>query len=179
EYPRKQTIFHENDVGEYLYIMLEGLAEVYVRSNATFRDISIASLKPGDFFGDGAATSEEEKRHTATIKTALDSKVFRIHKQHVLNAIKEATPAEPLPSNEVSELLSAIPIFKGLNDDEIRDTTTWAKAVNYKKNDLIHEPGMTADTLFVLLDGELQIFVLDTNGKKHIINSIDAGQYFG
>lgn len=179
EYQRKQTIFNENDIGEYMYIMLDGLAEVYVRSNATFRDISIASLKPGDFFGDGAATTEGESRHSATIRTALDSRVFRIHKKYVLKALKGIKPAVPQITDEVQKFLLSIPIFKGLTDDEIKDTKYWAVPVHYKKDDLIHEPDMNADKLYVVQDGEIQHYVLDTNGNKHTLNKSIAGQYFG
>lgn len=179
EYPRKKTIFNDNDIGEYLYIMLEGLAEVYVRSNATFRDISIASLKPGDYFGDGAATTEGEGRHSATIKTALDSKVFRIPKKHVLKAIKGTKPAVPELTDEVQKLLLSIPIFKGLTDDEIKDAKYWAVPVHYKKDDLIHEPDMIAEKLYVVQDGEIQHYVLDTKGNRHSLNVSVAGQYFG
>ena len=179
EYSRKQTIFNENDIGEYLYIMLDGLAEVYVRSNATYRDISIASLKPGDFFGDGAATTEGESRHSATIKTALDSKVFRIHKKHVLKVIKGSKPAVPQLTDEVQKFLLSIPIFKGLTEDEIKDTKYWAVPVHYNKDELIHEPDVEADKLFVVQDGEIQHYVLNPNGSKHILSRSIAGQYFG
>ncbi len=178
EYSRKKTIFCENEVGEYMYIMLEGMADVFVRRDSR-REISIASLKPGDFFGDGAVTSEGEKRRTGTVKTVLESKVFKIHKKYVLDAIKGSISAEPLPSDEVRDLLITIPIFKGLTDDEIRDTKSWARTVNYKKDDFIHEPDMAADELFVVLEGKVQTFVTDANGNNHIISNINAGQYFG
>ena len=179
EYPRKQTIFNDNDIGEYLYIMLDGLAEVYVRSNASFRDISIASLKPGDYFGDGAATTEGEGRHSATIKTALDSKVYRIPKKNVLKAIKGTKPAVAELTDEVQKLLLSIPIFKGLTDDEIKDAKYWAVPVRYKKDDVVHEPDMVAEKLFVVEEGEIQHYILDTNGNKHNLNKSVAGQYFG
>jgi len=179
EYSRKEIIFNENDIGEYMYIMLEGLAEVFVRSDTSFVDININTLKPGDLFGDVAVTSEGETKRTATIKVALDSKVFKIHKKYVLNAIKGSSPAGSLPSDEVRDLLLTMPIFNGLTDDEIKDTKDWARTVNYKKDDLIHEPGLVADKLFVVLEGEIQIFVLDVNGNKHIISRDNVGQYFG
>lgn len=179
EYSLRETIFKEGEVGEHMYIMLEGMAEVFIRSELSYRDISIASIKPGDLFGDGAATSKEETKRTGTIKTAFDSKVFKINKKYVLNAIKGSSHAEPLPSDEACDLLLTLPVFKGLTADEIRDANDWARTVNYKKDDFIHEPLMAADKLFVVLEGEVQIFIFDANGKKHINSIIKAGQYFG
>lgn len=178
EYSLKDTIFKEGDVGEHMYIMLEGLAEVFVRSESSYRDISIASIKPGDIFGDGAATSEKKAQRSGTIRLALDSKVFRISKKYVLNAINGSDIAESLPADEVSDLLLTIPIFKGLTGSEIRDVKDWATTVKYKKDDFIHEPLMTADKLFIVIEGDVQIYVLHKNGTKHINSVIRAGQYF-
>lgn len=179
EYSPRKTIFKEGEVGKHMYIMLDGRAEVFVRSESSYRDISIASIKPGDIFGDGAATSKDETRRTGTIKTVLDSKVFKIDKKYVLNAINGNIHAEPLLPDEVCELLLTIPIFKGLTDGEIKDTNDWARTVKYNKDDFIHEPRMDTDKLFVVLEGEVQIFVLNVNGTKHIHSTIKAGQYFG
>ena len=120
EYAFKEEIFHENDIGEFMYIMLEGLAEVYVHSNTTYRDISISSIKPGNHFGDKSAISEEEVRRSATIKATLDSKVFKIHKKYVLSALQNKNkPASGLPSDRARDAVTKIPLFNGLNDDEI------------------------------------------------------------
>ena len=120
EYAFKEEIFHENDIGEFMYIMLEGLAEVYVHSNTTYRDISISSIKPGNHFGDKSAISEEKVRRSATIKATLDSKVFKIHKKYVLSALQNKNkPASGLPSDRARDAVTKIPLFNGLNDNEI------------------------------------------------------------
>lgn len=179
EYAAKETVFHENDVGKYLYILVDGLAEVYVRSESSYRDISIATLKPGDIFGDGAATSAEEKRHSATIRTVLPSKIFRIHKRHVLNAMGDRHLQTPLPPNKIRDSLLAIPIFKGLTIQEQKDINLWSRLSFHEQNELVYEPGDTAKKLFVVMQGTVQFFNFDNNGKKKILSRATPGQYFG
>ncbi len=179
EFGSKEVVFHENDVGEYMYILVDGLAEVFVRNNSSYRDISIATLKPGDVFGDGAATSIEEKRHSATIRTALPSKIFRIHKRHVLNAISDRHLESPLPPNHIRDTLNRIPIFKGLSMQEQKDINLWSRIAFHEKNDLIYEPGDEAKKLFVVLEGTVQFFKFDEDNKKKIISRCTPGQYFG
>jgi len=142
EYALKEEIFHENDIGEFMYIMLEGLAEVYVHSNTTYRDISISSIKPGNHFGDKSAISEEEVRRSATIKATLNSKVFKIHKKYVLSALQNKNkPASGLPSDRARDAVTKIPLFNGLNADEIIGFRDWATIVEYKKNNFIFKKG--------------------------------------
>lgn len=180
EFARKETIFRENDIGEYMYIMLDGQAEVYVHSNTTYRDISISSIKPGNHFGDTSATSEEEVRRSATIKATLDSKVFKIHKKYVLNAIKNINkPVRELPHDEVRDVVTKIPLFKGLTEDEIVNFRDWANIVEYKKNEFIYKQGMEASSLYIVLEGSVDNLAIDDDGNAMIITSERAGEYFG
>ena len=180
EYAFKEEIFHENDIGEFMYIMLEGLAEVYVHSNTTYRDISISSIKPGNHFGDKSAISEEEVRRSATIKATLDSKVFKIHKKYVLSALQNKNkPASGLPSDRARDAVTKIPLFNGLNDDEIIGFRDWATIVEYKKNNFIFKKGMEANILYVVLEGSVDTLDSDSNGNIKIITSVQSGEYFG
>jgi len=179
EVPHKELIFKEDDIGEYLYIMLEGQAEVFVHSNTTYRDISISSIRPGHHFGDSSATSEKEVRRSATVKATLDSKIFKIHKKYVLNAINNNKPTTDLPPDEVRDIVTRIPLFKGLNSDEIVNFRDWATIVEYKKNDFIYEPGMHADYLYVLLEGAIDTLEKNGNESVRIDTSDKVGEYFG
>ena len=180
EYAFKEEIFHENDIGEFMYIMLEGLAEVYVHSNTTYRDISISSIKPGNHFGDKSAISEEEVRRSATIKATLDSKVFKIHKKYVLSALQNKNkPASGLPSDRARDAVTKIPLFNGLNADEIIGFRDWATIVEYKKNNFIFKKGMEANKLYVVLEGSVDTLDSDSNDNIKIITSVQSGEYFG
>ena len=180
EFAHKEFIFYEDDIGEYLYIMLEGQAEVFVHSNTTYRDVSISALKPGNHFGNRSATSEKEVRRSATVIATLDSKVFKIHKKYVLNAINNKNkPKIDLPPDEARDTVTSIPLFKGLNNDEIINFRDWATIVEYKKNDFIYQQGMDADYLYVLLEGAIDI--LKKNGDENFIIEMSEkeGEYFG
>ena len=180
EFAHKESIFHENDVGEYMYILLEGQADVFVHSNTTYRDISISSIRPGHYFGNRAATSEKESRRSATVKTILDSKIFKIHKKYVLNAInKKDKPKIDLLPDEARDTVTSIPIFKGLSSDELINFRDWATIVEYKKNDFIFKQGMNANYLYVLLEGGIDILKKRGDENVNIEMSEKKGEYFG
>src|SRR3989337_3128905 len=52
EYAPKQLIIRESEIGDCMYIILEGTVEVLLRAESSNRDISIATLRAGDFFGE-------------------------------------------------------------------------------------------------------------------------------
>ncbi|NIQ16725.1 MAG: cyclic nucleotide-binding domain-containing protein, partial [Candidatus Dadabacteria bacterium] len=52
EYEPKQLIIREAEVGNCMYIILEGTVDVSIRSGSGTREISIAYLRAGDFFGE-------------------------------------------------------------------------------------------------------------------------------
>jgi len=123
---------------------------------------------------------KKEVRRSATVKTTLDSKIFKIHKKYVLNAINNKNkPVTDLHPDEVRDTVTRIPLFKGLNSDEIVNFRDWATIVDYKKNDFIYEPGMHADYLYVLLEGAID--TLEKNGNEYvrIDTSKKVGEYFG
>ncbi len=180
EFAHKEFIFYEDDIGEYLYIMLEGQAEVFVHSNTTFRDVSISAIRPGHHFGNRSATSEKEAKRSASVLATLDSKIFKIHKKYVLNAINNKDkPKIDLPPDEARDTVTSIPLFKGLNNDEIINFRDWATIVEYKKNDFIYQQGMNTDYLYVLLEGAIDI--LKKNGDENFIIEMSEkeGEYFG
>ena len=181
EYAPKDIIFQEGDIGSDLFIMLDGLAEVYVRGEQNYRDISIASLKPGDLFGKQAATSKDEIRRSATIKVVLPSRVFRINKQYVLDAIQST--AKPVihesTRSKLHDVLAKIPIFHGLTEDECANIDDWATLAIYKKGNNIYKPDEDAEYLFIVLEGSVEIYIVNFGDEKHTVNQIQPGQYFG
>lgn len=181
EFSPRENIFRENEFGEHMYIMLDGLAEVYIKGEQTNRDICIATLKPGDHFGDNSAKSESESRRSATVKVSLPAKVFKIHKKYVLGAInkKPVMPESVKPDDSILKLVKKIPIFYGLSDDEINKLNDWASVDSFQKDDLVYNPGTTAEYLYIVAEGEVHNFVMADDGKKHFISRQTHGQYFG
>jgi CRP/FNR family cyclic AMP-dependent transcriptional regulator len=50
---------------------------------------------------------------------------------------------------------------------------------NYRKNTVILEEGDAGDALFVVLQGSVKVYAMDTNGRELTYGTIGAGDYFG
>jgi len=69
-YPAGETIFNEHDRGDALYILEEGAVRIWVYDEDV-KDVTLAQLKPGDFFGELAVLDRGERSSSATAITDI------------------------------------------------------------------------------------------------------------
>jgi CRP-like cAMP-binding protein len=210
EYEPKHLIIRESEIGDCMYIVLEGTVEVLIRAESSNREISIATLRAGDFFGERSLMPGSTGRRNATIKSVYQTKVFRIDKKYVLLSIKRddfsldddedvtainitsskpaptpepkvpPKPAMPaFPPDEVRDLIIKIRLFKSLNRDELLSIHDWTQIVKVGPGDFVLKESQPGDAMYVVLDGEVEIFTLDSDGKIVVLAKLNSGDYFG
>src|SRR2546421_5284121 len=69
-YKTGQTIFNEHDRGDALYILEEGNVRIWVYDEDV-KEVTLAELKPGDFFGELAVLDRGERSSSATAVTDI------------------------------------------------------------------------------------------------------------
>jgi CRP-like cAMP-binding protein len=210
EYEPKHLIIRESEIGDCMYIVLEGTVEVLIRAESSNREISIATLRAGDFFGERSLMPGSTGRRNATIKSVYQTKVFRIDKKYVLLSIKRddfsldddedvtainVTSSKPAPTpepkvppkpampafppDEVRDLIIKIRLFKSLNRDELLSIHDWTQIVKVGPGDFVLKESQPGDAMYVVLDGEVEIFTLDSDGKIVVLAKLNSGDYFG
>lgn len=65
EYEAEATIFNENDKGDALYVVDSGSVRIWVRDEDV-KPVTLAELKPGDFFGEMAVLDRGARSTNAT-----------------------------------------------------------------------------------------------------------------
>jgi CRP-like cAMP-binding protein len=75
EYPKGSDIVKVNENGNSMFVLLEGLLNVYI-SNENGQRIRVAQITPGNYFGEMSLLTGE--RRSATVTTATDSIVFEV-----------------------------------------------------------------------------------------------------
>lgn len=180
DYASKEKIFNQYDFAECMYIILEGSAEVYVRGKFDSREISVAILQAGEYFGENAVLNVEPIRRTASVRAYLPAKVFRIDKQHVLEAIKVHTKVSSrFPPDEVRDMIMSLPMFKSLKHEELLTTRDWAPVVTYKQNKFIFRAGQSAEYMYVILEGNIKLLTLGDDGAIIVVSKHKQGSFFG
>src|SRR5947208_16797246 len=64
-YKAGETIFNEHDHGDALYILEEGSVRIWIYDEDV-KEVTLAELKPGDFFGELAVLDRGERSSSAS-----------------------------------------------------------------------------------------------------------------
>src|SRR5260370_24573892 len=67
-YKAGETIFHEHDRGDALYVLEEGSVRIWV-TDEDLQEVTLAELQPGAFFGELAVLDRGERSSSATAIT--------------------------------------------------------------------------------------------------------------
>ena len=192
EYGTRDTIVRESEVGDAMFIILDGYVEVTIRSSSSDREVGIATLKPGDFFGDQSLLPWGTGRRNASVRALHSAKVFRIDKKYVLLSIKhddeeledsdsaDITSINPkFEPDEVRDLIKDMRLFKSLNNQELATIRDWTEVVTFGPGDFVIKEYQKGEHLYIVLDGTAEVFTLDEDGKILILAELGAREFFG
>ena len=186
EYGMKETIIKEAEIGDCMYIVLDGAVEVLMRGLG--REISLATLRPGDFFGEQSlAVSDETGRRNATVKSLHKAKLFKIDKKYVrltLTGDKDISEDVTVPSTssekeQVRQLISGMRLFESLRDTELDSIDTWTEVSTVGPGEFVIKESEKGNCLYVVLDGSIEIFTMDESGEMVVLARHKKGGYFG
>jgi CRP/FNR family transcriptional regulator len=79
----------------------------------------------------------------------------------------------------ILNIISAIPLFNGLPDDQLSAIRQIAVEKQYNKGQTIFSEEDDTKGLFVVVDGRVKIYKVSSEGKEQILHIIEAGQSFG
>ena len=76
-------------------------------------------------------------------------------------------------------MLEHVPIFAGLQAAELAKIEMQLVRRSFARNTVILSEGDSSDSLYVILEGKVKVYLNDEQGKEAIINYQGAGEYFG
>lgn len=186
EYEMKQAIIREEEIGVCMYVILEGTVEVSIKGSSGGREITIATLRAGDFFGEQSLLPGGTGRRNASVRAFHPSKLFRIDKKHVLLNIGGLDESEDVTvqifksgEQEVRDMLGKLRIFESLTSSELDTYRSWTEVVTVGPGDFVVKEDEPGEHLFVVLEGIVEVFIIDEDGKINILARLKPGEYFG
>ncbi|MCC6201726.1 MAG: cyclic nucleotide-binding domain-containing protein [Gammaproteobacteria bacterium] len=186
EFGPLEDIIHENEIGDCMYIILTGVVDVRMRTVGG-RDITIATLKPNEFFGEQALLPGSTGQRNATVRALKPCRLLRISKSDVVLGLSHEEPDAPLPrtfentsdQDRVRMLLRGVRLFRALSRKDLARVHEWTKVVSFEAGNLILREREAGDYMYVVLDGSVDVFVIDDDGKVVILAQLTRGHYFG
>jgi len=180
DYAPRKDIIQESEIGECMYIILEGSVEVYLRGELGKTDSIVANLHAGEYFGENVMVSEKPVKRTASVRAYLPTLVFRLDKQRVLEAIKGHTKISGrFPPDGVRDMIMSLPMFNSLNYEELLTIRDWTQVVTYKQNEFVFKASNPAEYMYVVLEGNIELLTLGSDGTIIVDSEYKKGGYFG
>lgn len=180
-----ETIIEEDEIGDCMYIILEGVVDVRIKAVGG-REITIASLKQGEFFGEQALLPGSSGRRNASVRALQACRLFKISKNDVDLGMEQSEvpgiPGDPDRSTEentVRMLLRSVRLFRSLSSRDLDRVGDWTEVVHYQPGDIIIRESEDGDFMYVVLGGHVEIFVMDDDGKIVVLAELTKGHYFG
>lgn len=80
---------------------------------------------------------------------------------------------------ELLKQIAAIPLFKGLTEDQLGQLSTIVIERTYRRGQTIFSEGDEGNGFYVVSSGRVKIFKLSHEGKEQILHIFGAGEPFG
>lgn len=184
EYGTKALIVRESEPADSMYLVLDGAVEIQIR-NVWGRDITVATLRAGDFFGEQALLSGEEGRRNASARAGHHARCLRIAREDV----KLGVERDPEYAGEYSRtagseqergnLLRGLRLFESLEESDFDNVREWTDVVEYQPGEIVLRRSEAGDSMYVVLEGSVDVYVLDPEGRINIIATLTRENYFG
>lgn len=75
--------------------------------------------------------------------------------------------------------LKSLPLFGQLGEEEICSLSSRVSLKTYPKHTILVSEGDETDSLFIIENGKVKVYLSDEEGKEVIINILEDGDYFG
>lgn len=78
-----------------------------------------------------------------------------------------------------TDALRSIPLFADLDEADLAQIAEASVVRTFSKNSIVITEGDISSSLYVILDGEVKVYVGDDDGRINIVNRLGPGDYFG
>jgi len=79
----------------------------------------------------------------------------------------------------IFEIVSAVPLFDGLPDDQLDEIRKIAVSKRFKKGETIFSEGDPGNGFYVVAEGLVKIYKVSSEGKEQILHIFGIGEPFG
>ena len=180
KFPQGALVCEEGDAGSSMFVISEGIAEVFVKDVDGTR-LVLARLAGGQFFGEYSLITQKERNASVMAKTELE--VMEITSADLKNiAILQPRIWSVLESylqkRLVHTIMSKSSVFHVLNDEEREALSGLVKPKNIKAGEVIMRENTEGDEMFFVKTGKVTI-TSERGASKIAVKELHAGDFFG
>lgn len=85
----------------------------------------------------------------------------------------------PISSSQIQETMTRLSYFEGWGKDRLARLASNTKQVFYRKRSKLVGKGELIDALYVVISGQVRLYIPLSNGTERVISLVEKGQSFG
>ena len=174
-------ICREGEDGDSLFII--GRGEVAItKQMPSGKEMWIRNLKEGDFFGEFGFFTDQ-KRH-ASVKAETECQILQISRNELEKIVKThphmMEVLQKFFKERVLDLFLALsPLFSSLTQMGREEVFRRFRLVKIPEKTLLFKKGDSPDSLYMIKNGEVEIFTQNRQGRKVYLAALRSGNIFG
>lgn len=99
--------------------------------------------------------------------------------QYVFPHAIHSTPAGHCVTAQTADFLSSVPLFRGLDRDELSKFGELVRERSYPKGSVILFQDDPGDSLYILRTGRVKVVLIGEDGREVILGVLEPGAHFG
>jgi CRP-like cAMP-binding protein len=192
EYVAGDVCVRQGDIGDELFLIESGHAEVWATS-AGGEAVQVATLGPGDFFGEIALVTGAERgadviAATPLVASCLSRDAYTRYLARAAEVEQEVTRAAVSRMRSTAQLLprgvrhreaDVVDLFSQLSAADASVMGTFMESVDVGAGTVIVRRAESGDALYVIVSGEAEVRVARPAGGSVAVATLGPGEYFG
>jgi CRP-like cAMP-binding protein/Zn-dependent protease len=173
-----QLVMRQGARGDRFYVLLEGQVRV-IRIAADEREERLATLGPGDYFGEAALVANVPR--TATVVAETPARLLSLDAGHFRRWLASRVDVDAAVHRTLAERerLAALPLFADVGSAELDRLASQMLVTRYSSGDIIVEQGAAGDRFFVIVDGQVEVVRSEDDGRETPVATLGVGDFFG
>lgn len=173
-------IISEGDHGDSFFVITRGTAAV-TKKDPKGKEIEVAELGEGNFFGEFAFLAESDRR--ASVRAKAELEVLEFSREKLDELINEHPRVKEVMLQFYRErvmktLLVTSPLFQPFNDEEKQDLIHKFEYQEAATGTTFIKEGTDGDGLYLIMNGEVVVTKL-VDGKSVELAHLREGEFFG
>ncbi|RMF15995.1 MAG: hypothetical protein D6761_06960 [Candidatus Dadabacteria bacterium] len=174
-------IIKEGDEGTSFYIIAGGAAKI-TKTAPNGKEITVATLGEGDFFGEFSFFAGSIRSANVTVTQEMEA--LEIDRDDLEELTKQFPRIEEVmrafyKERLVGTMLRISPIFQPLNDEDRAAIMQHFETVETRTGDVLIRQGEEGQGLYVIAGGEIAVSVKGDDGNMLEVARLREGEFFG
>src|SRR5262245_7518880 len=176
EYNDGEIIIRQNDYTNDFLIIASGRVELWKRPEQATKDVKVAELTAGNFFGEMSLISG--RRRTATARAIGPTRMIEIPRKAILKLLANAPRAKALVDQAF--LLRAFGgyLFPNIPEALLGELVDRASLVSLGKDAVVFKETDPADAFYLIRNGMVKV-AKKSGDKEVVLSYLVAGNFFG